>query len=170
MFLLGYIPRDNRAFVCDKHLTIISYSVPLVVIEYQSAILRGDLSHASTLLPSVPAEHRNRIARFLETQGFLFLTAGHKEEALNVTTDLEHRFELSMGLMQLNVAYDIANELNHEHKWKLLGDTSLQAWNYRLAIESYKKAGDLENLFLIYQASGNAIGLSEVASLAGIFS
>ena len=69
MFLLGYIPRDNRAFLCDKHLTVVSYSVPLVVIEYQSAVLRGDLAHASTLMPEVPQEHRNRIARFLEAQG-----------------------------------------------------------------------------------------------------
>jgi coatomer subunit beta' len=118
-------------------------------------------------MPSIPAEHRNRIARFLEAQGILFIDLGYKEEALKVTTDLEHRFELSMSLMQLSVAYDIASELNHEHKWKLLGDTSLQAWNYRLAIDSYRKANDLESLFLIYQASGNADGLSEVASLAG---
>lgn len=97
------------------------------------------------------------------------LIQGYKDEALKVTTDPEHRFELSMGLMLLNVACDIANELNHEHKWKLLGDTSLQAWNYRLAIESYRKANDLESLFLIFQASGNASGLSELAALAGIF-
>lgn len=48
---------------------IYSYSLSLTVIEYQSAILRGDQEAAAEILPSVPGEQRNKIARFLEAQG-----------------------------------------------------------------------------------------------------
>jgi coatomer subunit beta' len=44
----------------------------LTVIEYQTAILRNDLETAEQLLPTVPADQRNRIARFLESQGISF--------------------------------------------------------------------------------------------------
>jgi coatomer subunit beta' len=46
-----------------------SYVISLGVIEYQTAILRGDLEAAEALLPSVPENQRNRVARFLESQG-----------------------------------------------------------------------------------------------------
>lgn len=69
MYLLGYLPSHNRIYVADKDMGIYSYSLSLTVIEYQSAVLRGDLGAAQEILPSVPADQRNKIARFLEAQG-----------------------------------------------------------------------------------------------------
>lgn len=69
LFLLGYIPAHNRIYLADKDVNIFVYGLSLSVIEYQTAILRGDLEAADELLPSIPDEHRNRIARFLEAQG-----------------------------------------------------------------------------------------------------
>ena len=69
MFLLGYIPAHNRIYLCDKDVQIYVYALSLSVIEYQTAILRGDFDAADELLPNIPAEQRNRIARFLEAQG-----------------------------------------------------------------------------------------------------
>ena len=125
MYLLGFIPRDNRIYVCDKHLSVSSFSFPLCVIEYQTAILRGDLNTARGILPSIPNDQRNRIARFLETQDL-------KQEAMVVTSDAEHRFELAMQLNDLAVAFEIATALDHEHKWKILGDAALGMWNVSL--------------------------------------
>jgi coatomer subunit beta' len=50
-------------------MNIMSYSLSLTVVEYQSAILRGDMAAAEAMLPTIPADQRNRIARFLEAQG-----------------------------------------------------------------------------------------------------
>lgn len=69
MYLLGYIPRDNRIYLCDKDMAVFSYGLPVTVIEYQTAVLRGDMAAAEKILPTVPADQRNRIARFLESQG-----------------------------------------------------------------------------------------------------
>jgi coatomer subunit beta' len=69
MYLLGYIPAHNRVYVADKDMNIFSFSLSLTLVEYQTAILRGDYNAASALLPTIPNEQRNKIARFLEAQG-----------------------------------------------------------------------------------------------------
>lgn len=69
MYLLGYLPAHNRVYVADKDMNIFSFALSLIVVEYQTAILRGDLDTANEILPTVPHSERNRIARFLEAQG-----------------------------------------------------------------------------------------------------
>ena len=46
MYLLGYIPRENRVYLGDKELNIVSYSLQLAVLEYQTAIMRKDFDNA----------------------------------------------------------------------------------------------------------------------------
>ncbi|KAI8905433.1 coatomer WD associated region-domain-containing protein [Gorgonomyces haynaldii] len=159
VYVLGYLSHNNRIIVADKNVTITSYALPLTMVEYQTAILRGDLQHAQSVLPTVPQEHYNKIARFLEAQG-------HVEMALEISTDPEHRFDLAMALGHLQIAYQIASEVDHEDKWKQIGDVALNSWNFGLALEAWKRANDLESLFLIYQASGNHQGLSELGQQA----
>jgi coatomer subunit beta' len=48
---------------------VVSYYLPLSVLEYQMAILREDFDAAERILPRVPADQRSKIARFLEGQG-----------------------------------------------------------------------------------------------------
>jgi coatomer subunit beta' len=69
MYLLGYIPAHNRVYLADKDVKVYSYSLSLDLIEYQSAILRGDMDTAEEILPSIPKEQRNKVARFLESRG-----------------------------------------------------------------------------------------------------
>ena len=42
-------------------------------------------------MPSIPRDQRSRVAHFLEKQGF-------KEQALVVSTDADHRFDLALNL------------------------------------------------------------------------
>lgn len=69
VYLLGYLPTHNRIYVADKDMNVSSFALSLNVVEYQTAILRGDMEGAEALLPDIPADQRNRIARFLEAQG-----------------------------------------------------------------------------------------------------
>ena len=68
MYLLGYIPKDNRLYLGDKELNIISFSLLLSVLEYQTAVMRRDFETADKVLPTIPREHRTRVAHFLEKQ------------------------------------------------------------------------------------------------------
>ncbi|CAG8468172.1 1461_t:CDS:10 [Paraglomus occultum] len=159
MYLLGYIPKDNRIYLADKDVNVYSYALSLTVIEYQTAILRGDLESATELLPDVPEDQRNRIARFLESQEL-------KELALEVSTDIEHKFELAIQLNKLDVAVEIAREVDNESRWKAVADSALNTWKFSLAEECLKKAKDLGGLLLLYTASGNAKAIKELAETA----
>lgn len=114
---------------------------------------------AAQLLEEIPADQKNKIARFLEGQGY-------KELALEVATDPEHRFELALALNSLDVALEIAREADVEHKWKTVGDAAIAAWDITLAKECYSNAKDLSSLLLLYTALGDVAGLRQVAELA----
>ena len=46
MYLLGYWDVTNRLYLTDKDLTIVSYQLHMSVIEYQTAVMKGDLETA----------------------------------------------------------------------------------------------------------------------------
>ncbi|KAL8773807.1 MAG: hypothetical protein Q9194_004219 [Teloschistes cf. exilis] len=158
-YLLGYLPRDGRAYVADKDVNVTSFALSLRVVEYQTLVLRGDMDTAAELLEDIPAEQKNKIARFLEGQGY-------QEMALEVATDPEHRFDLALSLNNLPVALEIAREANAEHRWKTVGDTALAAWNIVLAEECFVNAKDLGSLLLLYTSTGNATGLRDLVKQA----
>ena len=46
MYLLGYWGTSNRLYLTDKDLTVVSYQLHMSVIEYQTAVMKGDLETA----------------------------------------------------------------------------------------------------------------------------
>lgn len=159
MYLLGYIQRDSRIYIADKDVNVTSFSLSLSVVEYQTLVLRDDMESAAELLPSIPNDQLNKIARFLEGQG-------HKELALEVATDPEHKFELALGLGQLPVALELAKEADVEHKWKIVGDAALAGWDVALAAECFVNAKDLGSLLLLHSSTGDVEGLRTLATQA----
>ena len=162
MYLLSYSPRESKIYLCDRDVNIYAWSLSLTVIEYQTAILRGDLDTAAEVLPTIPSDQRNRIARFLESQDL-------KELAMNVTEDVEHRFDLAIQLDKLDIAVDIARKVDTEVKWKTVGDFAMVAWKLGLAEECLERANDLSGLLLLHTSGGNATGIRKVADLARKF-
>ncbi|KAF3356781.1 hypothetical protein VdG1_06204 [Verticillium dahliae VDG1] len=159
MYILGYIQRDSRIYLADKDVGVTSFALSLPVLEYQTLVLRGDMDTAEELLSSVPQDQLNKIARFLEGQG-------HKELALEVATDSEHKFELALGLNQLDIALELAREADVEHKWKTVGDAALTAWDVALAQECFTHAKDLGSLLLLYSSTADREGLTKLAEQA----
>lgn len=159
MYLLGYIQRDARIYLADKDVNVTSFALSLSVVEYQTLVLRGDMESAAELLPSIPAVELNKIARFLEGQD-------HKELALEVATDPEHKFDLALALGQLPTALELAREADVEHKWKTVGDAALAAWDVALAAECFNNAKDLGSLLLLHTSTGDREGLKTLAAQA----
>ncbi|CAG8890814.1 unnamed protein product [Penicillium egyptiacum] len=159
MYVLGYLPRDGRIYLADKDVNAVSFGLSLSMVEYQTVVLRGDMEMASELLKDVPQDQMNKVARFLEGQGY-------KEMALEVATDPEHRFELALALSDLETALRIAREANVEHKWKIVGDAALAGWNLALAQECFTNAKDVGSLLLLHTASNNREGLNGLAAQA----
>lgn len=158
-YLLGYIQRDARIYLADKDVNVTSFALSLSVVEYQTLVLREDMESATELLPSIPESELNKIARFLEGQD-------HKELALEIATDPEHKFDLALALGQLPIALDLAREANAEHKWKTVGDAALGAWDIALAAECFENAKDLGSLLLLHTSTGNREGLQALVDQA----
>lgn len=159
MYILKYLPRDGRIYLIDKDLAVVSFALSLAVVEYQTLVLRGEMEAAEEVLQTVPEDQKNRIARFLEGQGY-------KDMALAVATDPEHRFDLALALQQLDVAHEIARQANADHKWKTLGDAALAAWDFSLAEQCFLSARDLGSLLLLYTSTSNAAGLRQLTQKA----
>jgi coatomer subunit beta' len=73
MYLLGYIPNDNRLYLGDKELNVVSFSLLLSVLEYQTAVMRKDFETADKVLPTIPKDQCTRVAHFLEKQVSLLI-------------------------------------------------------------------------------------------------
>lgn len=159
MYVLGYIQRDSKIYLADKDVNVTSFGLSLPVLEYQTLVLRDDMETAADLLPTIPTDQLNKIARFLEGQG-------HTELALEVATDRDHKFDLALGLGQLDIALDLARKTDVDHKWKTVGDAALSRWDVALAAECFTHAKDLGSLLLLYSSTGNREGLTELAAKA----
>lgn len=62
MYLLGYIPAHNQVYLADKDTNIYRYSLSLNVVEYQIAVLQGDMDAAAEILPTLPKDQLNKVA------------------------------------------------------------------------------------------------------------
>ena len=167
VYLLGFVPKEDRVFLIDKAYNVLSYKLLLSVLNYQTAVVRRDFDTANAILPSIPKSEHNAVARFLESQGF-------KEEALGVSSDPDHRFELAIDLKNLSVAHQVlssessdeAEGIDNSSKWRRLGDLALSSGDVKLAQSCAIRSGDLSGLLLLYAAAGNKEGMKELAVLA----
>ncbi|KIK57342.1 hypothetical protein GYMLUDRAFT_46217 [Collybiopsis luxurians FD-317 M1] len=181
LYLLSYLPAHNRVYLTDKDLNVYSYQLSLAVVEYQIAVIKGEMEEAENIFNEgvekglIGREGRGRLARFLEGRDL-------KELALKIATDSDHKFELALQLDDLETALDIvraesevkpstppepeaegvskpaamSTEINPESitKWKSLGDRALAAWRFDLAKECFENAGDLGALMLLLMSMG----------------
>ncbi|ODM95916.1 Coatomer subunit beta' [Orchesella cincta] len=159
MYMLGYIPKDNRLYMTDKELNVVSYSLLVSALEYQTAVMRRDFETADKVLPTIPKDQRTRVAHFLEKQGF-------KQQALAVSTDAEHRFDLALQLGDLKTAYQIAKDSDSEQKWKQLAELAINKCDFTLAQEALHNANDMGGLLLLATSAGNADMIKKLAATA----
>jgi coatomer subunit beta' len=165
--ILGYMAKEDRVFLIDKSLNVLSYRVTLAVLQYQTAVMRGDFDAANELLESIPMAEYTKVARFLESQGF-------KEEALAVTQDPDHKFDLSLELGQIDGAHKVLLETPEEDKdstdtqakWKRLSDAALKNSDLELCESAGLSSNDFSGLLLLYSAIGNLSGMEKLAKLA----
>merc|ERR550532_467738 len=157
MYLLGYIPADNRLYLGDKELNVVSFQILLSVLEYQTAVMRRDFETADKVLPTIPKEQRTRVAHFLEKQGF-------KQQALAVSNDLDHKFELAIQIGNLKVAYQLAVEIDSDQKWSQLADLATESGNLEMAQECLHKAQNFGGLLLLATTMGNGEMIGKLAS------
>jgi len=162
LYVLGYLPSVSRVIAADKDMHLYTFALSLAVVEYQAAVLQGDMARADALLPQVPASQRGRVAKFLEAQDM-------PERALQVATDADHRFDLAVRLGEFELALEMAQSCppsGAETRWRTIGDQALARWNVSLAQACYERANDMHSLFLLATAQQDEALLRQVAEAA----
>ncbi|KAK2705291.1 hypothetical protein QYM36_017359 [Artemia franciscana] len=158
-YILGYIPRHNRIYLCDKELNVLSYSLHLSVLDFETSVMRKDIQNAQQLLPSIPRSYYTKIAHFLEKQGFV-------SQALSVSTDPDHKFDLALQLSKLDLAVELAREIGSDQKWRQLADCSILNGRLDLADKCYEATQDFGALLILRSSSGNLDKVAELAEMA----
>jgi len=165
--ILGYLTKEDRVYLIDKSLNVTSYKVMLAVLQYQTAVMRGDFDTANELLPSIPESEYTSVAKFLESQGF-------KEEAMAVTTDHDHKFDLALELGMITVAHELLLDTPEEDKnmietmtkWKRLSDAAMKESDFELCEAASIASDDYPGLLLLYSSLGNLEGMERLAVMA----
>uniref|UniRef100_A0AC35UB80 Coatomer subunit beta' n=1 Tax=Rhabditophanes sp. KR3021 TaxID=114890 RepID=A0AC35UB80_9BILA len=155
-YLLGYIPKDNRIYAAGKHLNIVSFKLLLSVLEYQGAVLGGDPIAAQALLETIPGDQHTKLAQFLQKQGLT-------KQALEVSKDDDHKFELAIQLGDLKAAKEVALEINSHQKWSVLAQAATEKSEILLAGECMAKANDFGGLFVLAICVGSTSLMSHLA-------
>ncbi|GJM98076.1 hypothetical protein PR202_ga15051 [Eleusine coracana subsp. coracana] len=159
MYLLGYLANQSRVYLIDKEFNVVGYTLLLSLIEYKTLVMRGDLEHANAVLPSVPKEQHNSVAHFLESRGML-------EEALEIATDPNYRFDLTVQLGNLEIAKEIAVEAQSESKWKQLGELAMSTGKVYFPQYAYFNSCDC---LVLYVNSKAAESLADPADYPNLF-
>jgi coatomer subunit beta' len=102
--MLGYLQKEDRVFLMDNARNVVSFRVLLSVLQFQTAVVRGDMAAANALVPALPEAEHSTVARFLESQGL-------KDEALSLTKDPDQKFDLALELGRLEVATQLLAEV-----------------------------------------------------------
>lgn len=73
MYVLGYLSKDNRIYVCDKEMTISSFPFPHNYVSYQLLVLEKNMEEANTVSEHFSSDLKNKAAVFLQEQVYLML-------------------------------------------------------------------------------------------------
>lgn len=159
MYLLGYLASHSKVYLIDKEFGVVSYTLLMSLIEYKTLILREETEAAEQLLPTIPKDQMNSVARFLEARG-------HTADALQVATDPDYRFELAVQLSKLEVALEIAETADSEGKWRQLSELAMSSGKLQVAERCMWRAKDLSGLLLLYSAKGSVEGMQKLVDLS----
>jgi coatomer subunit beta' len=160
MYLLGYLPKENRLYCIDKEHNIVSFVLLLAVLEFKTAVVRGAFQIAKEkVLPRIPQSEHNKLARFLESQGL-------KEDALALATDPDYRCDLAVGLGRLDLASEIAREHPSDLKWRQLSDLATMKGDFVLAQECMNSCEDFSGLLTLYGARSDRHALEQLSDTA----
>ncbi len=91
---------------------------------------------------------------------------GYPEIALQFVQDPQTRFELAIECGNLDVAVDMAKELDRPKLWTRLGTEALAHGNNQIVEMAYQKLRQFDKLSFLYLATGDQMKLSRMAKIA----
>ncbi|KAL4938007.1 hypothetical protein BDV06DRAFT_201904 [Aspergillus oleicola] len=91
---------------------------------------------------------------------------GYPEIALQFVQDPQTRFELALECGSLDVAIEMARELDRPTLWNRLGAEALAHGNHQIVEMAYQKQRNFDKLSFLYLSTGDQEKLSRMAKIA----
>jgi coatomer protein complex subunit alpha (xenin) len=91
---------------------------------------------------------------------------GYPEIALQFVQDPQTRFELAIECGNLDVAVEMAKELDKPKLWTRLGQEALAHGNHQIVEMTYQKLRQFDKLSFLYLATGDEAKLGRMAKIA----
>ena len=91
---------------------------------------------------------------------------GYPEIALQFVQDPQTRFELAIECGNLDVALEMAKELNRPKLWSRLASEALSHGNHQIVEMAYQKLRSFEKLSFLYLTTGDHDKLNSMARIA----
>ena len=91
---------------------------------------------------------------------------GYPEIALQFVQDPQTRFELAIECGNLDVAVEMAKQLDRPKIWNRLGSEALSHGNHQLVEMSYQKLRNFDKLSFLYLCTGNTEKIRKMTSIA----
>ncbi|KKK16700.1 coatomer subunit alpha [Aspergillus rambellii] len=91
---------------------------------------------------------------------------GYPEIALQFVEDPQTRFELALECGNLDVAIEMARELDRPNLWSRLGTEALAHGNHQIVEMAYQKQRNFDKLSFLYLSIGDQEKLSRMAKIA----
>ncbi|KAL4988276.1 coatomer WD associated region-domain-containing protein [Aspergillus falconensis] len=91
---------------------------------------------------------------------------GYPEIALQFVQDPQTRFELALECGNLDVAIEMARELDRPKLWNRLGTEALAHGNHQIVEMAYQKQRNFDKLSFLYLSTGDQEKLSRMAKIA----
>jgi len=165
--LAGYSDNDQALVLIDRYYNVCFYSCSKTWVQYHLDILSQNYAAADEVFQSVPSKYHNKLARFLDSQG-------HREKALKITCDDEHKLSLALGLNNLALAAEVlegvkkkdSTSITLQQQWKSLGDAALLSGNIDLAGSCFIEAKDYTSALLIFSSTNERNKMNKLAEVA----
>ena len=91
---------------------------------------------------------------------------GYPEIALQFVQDPQTRFELAIECGNLDVAVEMAKELDRPKLWSRLGSEALAHGNHQIVEMTYQKLRQFDKLSFLYVATGDEAKLARMSKIA----
>ena len=91
---------------------------------------------------------------------------GYPEIALQFVQDPQTRFELAIECGNLEVAVEMAKQLNRPKHWSRLSAEALAHGNHKTVENAYQKLHQFEKLSFLYLSTGDKAKLTQMARIA----
>lgn len=91
---------------------------------------------------------------------------GYPEIALQFVQDPQTRFELAIECGNLDVAVEMAKELDRPKLWQRLSTEALSHGNHQVVEMTYQKLRNFDKLSFLYLATGDKDKLNRMAKIA----